>query len=146
MYQPCFAVYIELGVTLIDSYYFSIRVLVNHPSMSVADLTRAMGADPDHSRTRADGLGASWSMVDETTGKRDFFSEVSDVISWLETRSTDLQRVLATGGSIEVIVQLPGDRNTGDSWKPADMGRAAALGVSLGIEVFPRIRGVTSDA
>jgi hypothetical protein len=134
----------SLGLTVIDGYYFSIRVLVHHPSMSVADLTVCMGDEPDHSREPLDGRDAFWSQVGETTGKSGFFSEVSDVVSWLEERGAGIQRILATGGSIQVIVQLPGDRNTGDTWKPSDMARAAALGISLGVEVFPSIRGVTS--
>lgn len=115
-----------------DGYYFSIRVLVTHPSMSVADSTVGTGDQPDYSREPLDGFGAFWSRVSETTGKRDFFSEVSDVISWLEERGTEIRPILATGGAIQVIVELLGDRNTGDTWKPSDMARAAAVGVSLG--------------
>lgn len=130
---------------MIDGYYFSTRILVTHPSMSVADMTVNMGEKPDHSNEPLNGKGGFWSRVGETTGKRNFFSEVSDIVSWLEGKGTNIQRILATGGHIQVIVQLPGDRNTGDSWKPSDMARAAALGISLGVEVFPSIRGVTRE-
>ena len=131
---------------MVDGYYFRIRILVRHPSMPVADLTAAMGDQPDHSGEPRDRNGAFWSLVSETTGQRDFFSEVSEVVSWLEGRRTDIRSILATGGSIQVIVQLPGDRNIGATWEPRDMARAAELGISLGVEVFPTIRGVTNEA
>jgi hypothetical protein len=131
---------------MLDGYYFSIRVLVTHPSMSVADLSAHMGEQPDHSREPLDGVGAFWARTGETRGKREFFSEVSEVLTWLEGRRAEVERILATSGAIQVIVELPGDRNTGDTWEPSDMARAVELGVSLGVEVFPKIRGVTSEA
>ncbi len=44
-----------------------------------------------------------------------------------------------------VVMPIPGDRNIGDAWNVGAMARAAALGVSLGVEVFPRIQGVTNE-
>jgi len=114
--------------------------------MSVADLARGMGEMPDYSGgSGANGISSYWSRVEETAGKRSFFSEVTDVIAWLEGKRVFVGETLATGGTVEVIVQLPGDRNIGDSWTAKDMARAASLGVSLGVEVFPSIRGVTSE-
>jgi hypothetical protein len=130
---------------MLDGYYFSIRVLVRHPAMCVADLTRGLGEEPDYSGEPTEGKVAFWSRVSETRGERGFFSEVTDVISWLEGKSAFVREVLDSEGSFEVIVQLPGDRNIGDSWNAGVMARAAALGVSLGVEVFPSIRGVTND-
>lgn len=129
---------------MLDGYYFSIRVLVRHPAKRVADLTRGLGEEPDYSGEPIDGKVAFWSRVSETSGERGFFSEVTDVISWLEGKNAFIREVLDSKGSIEVIVQLPGDRNIGDSWNAGAMSRAAALGVSLGVEVFPSIRGVTN--
>lgn len=130
---------------MLNGYCFSLRVLVRHPAMCVADLTRGLGEEPDHSGEPTEGKGAFWSRVSETRGERGFFSEVTDVISWLEGKSAFVHKVLDSEGSIEVIVQLPGDRNIGDSWNAGVMARAAALGVSLGVEVFPSIRGVTNE-
>ena len=129
---------------MLDGHYYSIRVLVRHPAMCVADLTRRFGEEPDYSGEPSDGKAAFWSRVSETSGKGGFFSEVTDVISWLEGKSAFVREVLDSAGTIEVIVQLPGDRNIGDSWNATAMARAAALGVSLGVEVFPSIRGVTN--
>lgn len=139
-----FAVYITLNLIMLDGYYFSIRVLIRHPAKCVAELTRGLGEEPDYSHEPTDGKAAFWSRVSETRGERGFFSEVTDVISWLESKSAFVREVLDSEGSIEVIVQLPGDRNIGDSWNAGAMARAAALGVSLGVEVFPSIRGVTN--
>jgi hypothetical protein len=130
---------------MLDGYYFSIRVLLRHPTMCIADLTRGLGEEPDYSGEPTDGKVAFWSRVSETRGERGFFSEVTDVISWLEGKSTFVREVLDSEGSIEVIVQLPGDRNIGDSWDAGVMSRAGALGLSLGVEVFPSIRGVTDE-
>jgi hypothetical protein len=117
---------------------------MRHPSMCVADLTRGLGEEPDYSGERTGGIGAFWSRISETRGERGFFSEVTDVISWLEGRSTFVREVLDTEGSIEVIVQLPGDKNIGDSCNATVLARAAAMGVSLGVEVFPDIRRFTN--
>lgn len=112
--------------------------------MCVADLTFGLGEEPDYSDEPTDGKVAVWSRVSETRGERGFFAEVTDVVSWLEGRRAFVREVLNSKGSIEVIVQLPGDRNIGDSWSAGAMARAATLGVSLGVEVFPSIRGVTN--
>lgn len=128
-----------------DGYYFSIRVLVRHPAMGVADLTRGLGDEPDYSGEPTEGKAAFWSRISETRGERGFFTEVTDVISWLEGKRAFVREVLDSDGSIAVIAQLPGDRNIGDSWNAGAMARAAALGVSLGVEVFPSIRGVTNE-
>jgi hypothetical protein len=128
-------------------YYYSIRTLVRHPAMSVAELTQGMGDSPDYSREPSESSRPSfWSRVGETRGERDYFSGVSDAITFLEGRGEFIKRVLSSGGSVEVIVHLPGDRNIGDSWSAQEMARAAALGVSVGVEVFPNIRGVTNEA
>ena len=131
---------------MLDGYFYSIRILVCHPVMSAADLASGMGEEAKYSgEPRSNGKPSFWSRVTETRGERGFFSGVAGAISWLEGRRVFVQAVLATGGKIEVIVNLPGDRNIGDSWKMENMARAAALGVTLGVEVFPNIRGVTSD-
>jgi hypothetical protein len=113
--------------------------------MCVADLTRRLGEEPDYSGEPTDGKVAFWSRVSETRGERGFFSEVSEVITWLEGKNAFVREVLDSEGSIEVIVQLSGDRNISDSWNAGVMARAAALGVTLGVEVFPSIRGVTNE-
>jgi hypothetical protein len=113
--------------------------------MCVADLTCGLGEQPDYSGEPTEGKVAFWSRVSETRGERGFFAEATDAISWLEGKSAFVREVLDSEGSIEVIVELPGDRNIGDSWNAGVMARAAALGVSLGIEVFPNIRGVTNE-
>jgi hypothetical protein len=127
--------------------YYSIRTLVRHPAMSVAELTRGMGDSPNYSREPSVSTRPSfWSRVHETRGERNYFSGVSNSITWLEGKGEFIKHVLSSGGSVEVIVHLPGDRNIGDSWSAQEMARAAALGVSVGVEVFPNIRGITHEA
>jgi hypothetical protein len=123
-------------------YWYSLRLLACHPSMEVDALTTGFGVEPNFAGRRGDGV-SSWSLVSETKGSRAFFTEVSELLSWLEGRREFLREMVESGGTVEVIVQLPGDRNSGDSWSVKEMARAVDLGVAVGFEVFPRITGVT---
>jgi len=48
-----------------------------------------------------------------------------------------LHEIVNGGGTIDLIVHLPGDINIGDCFPWRDMARLSALRVDLGIEVFP---------
>lgn len=123
--------------------WYSIRLLALHPTISAEGLVAGMGRSSDFpGDKRGDGF-FQWSMVNETRGERTFFLEVSDVLTWLDKRGDFVRSITSTGGSLEIFVQLAGQMNIGDSWSTADMTRAVDLGVSLGVEVFPNVRGVT---
>ncbi len=48
-----------------------------------------------------------------------------------------LHELVIGGGTIDLIVHLPGDTNIGDVFRWRDMARLSALHINLGIEVFP---------
>jgi hypothetical protein len=111
--------------------------------MGVRELAARLGDVPDHAREPSGEQTGFWTRIGETAGKRDFFGEVAVAISWLEDRRGDVEQIVGTGGAVSVICNLPGDRNIGSELTPEVMRRAASLGVSVGVEVFPQISGVT---
>lgn len=125
-------------------YYYCIRLYVAHPTMSVNEVTAVLGMDPDvawnaDEKTIAGG-GMYWNLSSWTEGKRQFFNEVHQVLDWLEERQEFVSRIISTGGELNLVAQLPGSINIGDSLKMETMSLAVKLGVTLGVEVFPILR------
>lgn len=120
---------------------FSIRVLIRHPTMTVEEISRHLDCEPTYFQTSADTSDAktAWSVVSWTEGVRFFFGEVSDVIDWLERKPEFISAMQLGGGKMCVIAQLSGKENIGDELSPKTMARAAAIGVSIGVEVFPNL-------
>jgi len=121
---------------------YSIRLLIRHPVLTVQAITAYLGADPTYSwdagvSGRSDTM---WSLETWTEGERNFFDELSDVLGWLEGKSAFIKDVRAGGGKVTLIAQLSGKSNVGDELSPDAMARASALGVSIGVEVFPSLR------
>ena len=65
-----------------------------------------------------------------------FFSDVTKLIDKLEPQKSFLIEIEQSGGSICLMLDLPGDTNIGSvlSWR--DMARLSALRIDLGVEVF----------
>ena len=121
---------------------YSIRLLIRHPELAVQTITAYLGTNPTYSwdasdRGRSDTM---WSLETWTEGKRNFFDELGDVLGWLEGKQALIKEVRAGGGKVIVIAQLSGQSNVGDELSPEAMARASALGVSIGVEVFPNLR------
>jgi hypothetical protein len=125
--------------------YYEIRVLVRHPTLRVEALSELFGEEPDYSANAGDKghpQQSSWSRVSHTHGERTFFSEVKHVVEWLSGKGNLVHEIRQAGGSVEIIVQLPGDTNIGDSMPPDLLVDIGSLGASLGVEIFPRMRRV----
>jgi hypothetical protein len=122
--------------------FYSIRVLVNHPSWSVADITSRLGEMPDYSWNATDHgkKEAMWARESYTTGKRLFFDEVHEVLTWIHGKGQFAEELKKSGGCLSVIVQLSGAVNIGDELEPKTMQLAVTLGVKVGVEVFPNMR------
>lgn len=121
---------------------YSVRLLIRHPTLAVQAITTHMGTDPTYSWDVGD-LGRSdtmWSLETWTEGNRNFFGELGDVLGWLEGKPALVNDVLAGGGKVTLIAQLSGQSNVGDELRPEAMARASALGVGIGVEVFPNLR------
>jgi hypothetical protein len=78
-----------------------------------------------------------WSHSFGVKGNRRFFSDVEKMIKKLESHKALLAEISNGGGTIDLIIHLPGDINIGDVFLWRDMARLSALQISLGIEVFP---------
>ncbi|MHA7602738.1 hypothetical protein ACX12L_22745 [Alicycliphilus sp. T452] len=124
-------------------WLYGIRVLIRHPTLSVKDINACLNAQPTYS-WNFDDPGKSdtmWSLVNWTEGGRYFFEEIDHVLGWLEDKVAFVQDVrAAVGGKIVIIAQLSGEVNIGDELSLKTMGRAVALGVNIGVEVFPNLR------
>ena len=122
--------------------FFSIRVLIKHPSWSATEITSRLGDEPDYSWNVTDSgkNETMWARESYTTGERFFFNEVHEVLLWIQGKDHFAEELQKTGGHLSVIVQLPGAVNIGCTLEPETMKLAVILGVNLGIEVFPNMR------
>lgn len=66
-----------------------------------------------------------------------FFSDAVKLIDRLEPHKALLVEIEQSGGSVCLIVDLPGDTNIGDVFPWREMARLVAMRIDLGIEVFP---------
>jgi hypothetical protein len=131
-----------------SAYYYSVRLLIGHPTMSVDEVTTALVMDPDHSWNAGERKftkNMMWNHASWTQDARLFFNEVHEVLVWLHEKQAFVSRLLASGGELQVIVQLPGAINIGDNLKLETMSLAVKLGVSIGVEVFPNLSRPKSD-
>jgi len=78
-----------------------------------------------------------WGWAQHLEGKRAFFDNVSELAIRLRKHQDFIAGLMAGGGSIVMIVDLPGDVNIGSVLSSVNIKRLADLGVDLGIEVFP---------
>lgn len=131
---------------------YTVSLAVHHPVWPVSRITAALGWDPDVSwnagyEHRHPKIGALlnvrkttyWCLSNQVEGERLFFREFVRVINWLITRKTFLDELQATGGDVAVNIGLLGSHNIGSSLGPDHIRAAADLGITLGIEVFPKM-------
>lgn len=130
------------------AYYYSVRLLITHPTMSVSDVTKALGMEPDYSWNAGERKFTNdmmWGHTSWTEGTRLFFDEVHEILEWLNEEQAFVLHLLASGGELQVIVQLPGAINVGDALKPETMSLAVKLGITIGVEVFPNLTKPPSE-
>jgi hypothetical protein len=133
-----------------DLLKYQVRLLIKHPDIDPARITSSLGLDPNISaiagsaRETPAGTILSgvhkvslWSHSFGVKGNRRFFSDVEKMIKKLESHKALLAEISNGGGTIDLIIHLPGDINIGDVFLWRDMARLSALQISLGIEVFP---------
>jgi hypothetical protein len=129
-------------------YCYSIRLLLTHPTMRGSEITGALGMEPEYSWDIGQGghKHTMWGHVSWTQGRRLFFDEVHDVLEWLQKEQKFISQFLSSGGQLQVIVQLPGSINIGSTLKLETMTLASKLGVTIGVEVFPKLPGLNRGA
>ena len=129
---------------------FAIVLMIKHPDMDPARISMELGLQPWHSwkaceprvtpfGKRLPGVNPTsyWVSREEVTGKRLFFENVLELVGRLEPSSKLIAEIVDGGGFVSITVQLPGERNIGDSMDWPGLARIAALKIELGIEVFP---------
>lgn len=129
---------------------YRLRLLIKHPNIDPREITTSLELMPNAfakaGTVRATPTGtvlpgehevSMWSHWVEVSGKRQFFSGFSELMNKLETHKAFLAEIVLGGGSLALIVDLPGRFNIGDTLPWTDMARLCALQINLGVEVFP---------
>jgi hypothetical protein len=129
---------------------YQVRLLIHHPNIDPDRITEILGLTPQLSaiagsvrKTRTGtvlpGLHRSsvWSHWFCVEGHRHFFTEVEKMIDKLEPHKALLTEITGSEGSIDLIVDMPGDVNLGSTLGWRYMARLSDLHIDLGIEVFP---------
>ena len=124
-------------------YYYSVRLLITHPTMSEGEVTAALGMELDYSWNAGERKFTNdmvWVYTSYTERKRQFFDEIHEVLEWLhEEQKVFISCFLASGGNLHVIIELPGIINIGDVLRFETMSLAVKLGVTIGVDVFPNL-------
>ena len=139
---------------------YSIRLLIKHPRADPTEISRNLGLQPDmqqkagNQRFTPAGRAlpgvykeTTWSHSEVTYGDRHFFAGLTRLMSQLELHTGYIRALVESGGRVLLTADLAGGTNIGDEMNWQDLGRLAAMKISLGVEVFPnfgvrgRIRG-----
>lgn len=133
-----------------DHLRYKVRLLIRHPRMDPERITTTLGLAPHLSAmagsVRKNPKGgvlpgvhtdSVWSYSFRVDRNRWFFSDVVKLTEKLEPHKDFLAAIASSGGSISVVLDLPGDFNIGDVFSWRDMARLSALCIDLSIEVFP---------
>jgi hypothetical protein len=137
---------------------YRVRVLIRHPVADPAEISAAMDMEPTRSwKAGSDRFTPSgsplpgthrdtmWAVSALQRNSRKLSEGVSEMVTVLEAAASLVDRLLKSGGTVELIVDLEGGRNIGDTLSAALLSRIAALGIEFGIEVFPLGLGSTSS-
>ena len=124
---------------------------MKHPKLDLSYLTARLSLTPDICRlagaVRTSPTGkpmpglnkySVWSYTREFKNERAFFRSICKFIDELRPRKSVFLKVASNGGSSELIVELPGDINLGDSISWKSLKQLSAFHISLGVEVFPK--------
>jgi hypothetical protein len=133
-----------------DIERYNVRLLVRHPSMDPSLITSTLGLTPYRTwlagtpRTTPVGRPlsgvynqSSWGYSYRVEANRYFSRDILKMVAVLERASEFILGVIEGGGSVNLMIDLPGSVNIGDDIPWSCLERLAALKVSLGFEVFP---------
>jgi hypothetical protein len=129
---------------------YEVRLLIRHPNIDPDRITETLGLTP-HLSAKAGSVRKApngvvlpglhkfsvWSHSFRVEEHRHFFTDVEKMIDRLEPHKALLTEIADSGGSIELIVDMPGDVNLGSTLGWRYMARLSDLHIDLGIEVFP---------
>ena len=120
--------------------------------MSPDAITKALGLRPQYFWRRGEPrrtpggteLGGihnetMWRHTIRKKGRR-FFEGLWAFLSRLQPKRDVLAQLVSGGGTMTLIINLPGDVNMGDVLEPRTLRLMSELGVELGVEVFPKMK------
>jgi hypothetical protein len=129
---------------------FDIRLLIKHPSIDPSKITEAIGISPVYQKrfgaqrasvngTLLPGINteSGWGSSLRVLDKRHFFDHVKALVEELQIHSKFLDDLIDGGGSVSIILHLPGDVNIGDHLDIETMRLMSSMRIDLGIEIFP---------
>jgi len=132
----------------------SMRLLLIHPNADPSDITREIGLAPLRAwrcgETRFTPKGTPlegvrrdtrWSHGFEVDKNATIETAMASALDKLAGKRRFLASLRETGGTAELVVSLPGDTHQGASISVELLKALADLGISLGIEVFPKTNG-----
>lgn len=122
---------------------FAIQLTLEHPEIYADVITEKLGIKPNRKQLPAEGSGGKsragrsfWRTEHVFEGNRYFFEEVEDLVTVLAQKRAFITE-FNKKGTVTVTIQLAGQVNIGDVAKPELLQQMAALGICLGLEVFP---------
>jgi hypothetical protein len=136
---------------------YTLSLSIKHPNLDPEDITRRLGVTPSRSwsagseretpaGTRLSGTNDSsyWVASRKAVGERAFFDGMNRWIESLESSSDFIELITSTGGTIMIVIGLPGRINIGDEIADSGLARLCRLNIHLGVEVFPNLPFPTS--
>lgn len=130
---------------------FRLRLLVVHPCSDLAFLPALLGIAPQHihfkGMPRATPAGRSlpgvypdsrWSHSFELHSKRLFSEEIGRLLDSLNPHAAVFQEIALAGGFTDIIVNVDGGVNIGDTLDWRILERFVELRINLGFEAFPK--------
>jgi hypothetical protein len=130
--------------------YYRVLLWIKHPSINPNEITRCIGFSPSvawmagERHVTPTGMMLPgirdytyWCATQEALADRAFFQGVMDVVRRVEYADDFVNDLISTGGTVNIIVHLPGVINIGDVINASDLSALARLKINLGIEVFP---------
>jgi len=132
--------------------YYVMMLLIRHPSIDPKIISSELRLRPFRCWRFGDrcstprgnpvkGLWtySSWSWTNYYRGSRTFFDSVDELLDRLEAHRAFLLDLVSSGGTIFLILHIPGKYNIGDDLSFQSMEKMVNLKIVLGIEVFPEM-------
>lgn len=132
-----------------SKHSYAITLLIVHPDMDPKRISKALDTEPDMSRMagkeyctpNGTSLGLSrdtrWSCSSRIIDGERFFEPVRMAAGNYYRHKEFFRKIVDEGGRVEIIVNVPGKKNQGDTLDFATLEKLSEMKINLGLEVFP---------
>lgn len=127
-----------------------IRLVIKHPNIDLRNVTDVIGLVPNACWQSGDPVitpaGTTmpgkhtfslWSYSQAFGKDASILSKVSEILDVLEPNSSFIVNLEASGGTVNIFLDILGDFNIGGVIPWSGLNRLANLKINLGFEVFP---------